>query len=391
MDTFKKLLASLCAGLLGLTLFGVAWANVGLSTIHDRVTVKNWFIKSDFYNQAVDVVLEKAKASADKNQPNDPNESNQKEDSGLGSLPINDPAIQAVAKQAFTPQLLQTSVEGFLNGTYDWLDGSSKDIAFSVDLSSAKQQLATGLGTYVENKVASLPVCPNNPAADDYDAFSATCRPAALSATQAGSEFSANLLKQDFLKDPVITADTLKIEGDGDQKTALTEDAKVAAVKTAYQRSSQTPLVLAILALVLAAAIVFLSSDRLRGIRRVAYIVVVIGVILLLIHAGLGAASTKLTDKLTLSGSESPQQTKLMIDFGKAVIGDVRSAIMPFVIGYIGAGVAGVVIINILKKRQAQHEGPEDKPTVETKDEPTPEPKEEPKPKEEKDKQESSK
>jgi len=389
MNTLKKLLASLFAGLLGLTLFGMAWANVGLSTIHNRTTVKGWFTKSNFYGQIVDVVLEKAKASADKEQPNGPNGPTQDKDSGIGSLPINDPAIQAVAKQAFNSQLLQTSVESFLNGSYNWLEGTAKDIDFRIDLTTAKQQLATGLGTYVTNRVAALPVCASNPNIEDYDAFSATCRPSVLSAAQAGSEFSANLLKQDFLKDPVITADSLKMEDDGSQKTALTSDSKVTAVKTAYQRSSQLPILLSLIAAVLATGIVLLSVDKLRGIRKASYVFVVTGVILLLIYLGLGAASTKLTDKLTLSGSGSPQQTKLMIDFGKVIISDVRSAFLPYTIVYLVLGIAGITVVYIIKKRQTPGGKPQGTATEDDKKEPETKPEEEPKPAE--DKQESEK
>ncbi len=348
MNFTKKILTSFFAGLLSITLFGMAWANIGLKTIHDRQVVKGWFEKSNFYNQVVDVVLEQAKDSANKN--NQVQSGQEQKNEGISSLPINDPAIQAIAKKAFSPELLKASVESFLNGSYDWLDGTSEDINFRVDLTSAKQQLTDGLGAYITNRTAALPVCP--PAqTTEFDGFSATCRPAALSATAAGANFSADLLKQDFLKDPIITSDKLKIKGDDGREVELSNDPKAEAIKTTYQRSSQLPWILAGLSLLLALGIVFISSDKLKGLRKASYVFFITGTILLLIFVSLSFGLTRGTDRLAETGAESPQQTKLMIDFAKAVVSDIKGALVTFTAAFLLIGIAGLIGAYLLKKR----------------------------------------
>lgn len=358
MNIFKKIVTGFIAGLLSLALFGMAWANIGLRTIHDREVVKGWFEKSDFYHQVVDVVLEKARDSATEQ------DEQQKSDS-VGSLPVNDPAIQSIAKQAFSPDLLKTSVESLLDGSYDWLDGTTKDIAFSIDLTSAKQQLADGLGAYVTNRTTALPVC--TPAqTGDFDGFTATCRPSALSAAAAGANFTSDLLKQDFLKDPIITSSKLKVKDDEGREVALSSDKKATAVKTAYQRSTQLPLALATLSLLLVLGIVFVSSDRLKGIRKASHVFLVNGLALLILFAGVGFSLTKGTDSLAETGAKTPQQTKLMIDFAKAVVSDIKGALLIYTVAFIVIGIAGIVLARLLKtKISSDNKNLDEEPTEE--------------------------
>ncbi|CAN5398902.1 hypothetical protein BH10PAT3_BH10PAT3_5370 [soil metagenome] len=349
MNILRKLFIGLLAGLLSITLFGMAWANIGVATIRDRQKVKGWFKSSNFYAQLPDVVLEKV--NNDKKNPSTPGEPSSAE----GDLPIKDPQIQAIVKQAFTPALLQNSVESVLNGTYKWLDGSAKGIDFSIDLTTAKQQFATGLGTYVTNRATSLPVCTDGQINGNFDGFNATCRPAAVSPADAGAIATADFLKQDFLKDPVITAKNLKADSaepnkEGNPRVPLEESAAVA--KTVYQRSGQLPLILGVLSLLLAMGIIFISRDRLRGIRRVGYVLVSTGVFLLITYLILGAGFTAASRKLAESNSDGPFAAKLITNFASSAIADVKSVLVWYVASFIGLGILACILPSILKKRQ---------------------------------------
>ena len=101
MNILRKLIVSLLALVLSATLIGTVYSSVGVATIHNRQTVKGWFNKSDFYRQIVGVVLEKAKLSG--------------KDTSIGSISVDDPEIQGIAKQAFNPSLLQKNVETALD------------------------------------------------------------------------------------------------------------------------------------------------------------------------------------------------------------------------------------------------------------------------------------
>lgn len=347
MNTSKKLLTSLLVGLLGLSLFGLASAQVGQATIHDREVVKGWFYESNFYEQIVDVVLEQAKQSEVDNK------SIQSVAGGLADLPIDNPDIQLIAKEAFNGKFLQESVEKVLDGTYSWLDGSSEQLNFTVDLTGPKLQFATGVGSYVTDRLATLPVCAGAQATPDYDAFTANCRPGYITATQAGDEYKTRLLSDNFLKNPVLTADNLVVKKADGTSVALAEHPNAASLKSAYQQSAQLPLILGIIAVLLSTGILLIDPLRWRSLRRVGYVFNVTGVIFLTTFLVLSYLFSNNKDKLTLSGSGSPEQTKLLLDFGAAVIGDITYVLSRFAIGYLVIGVLCFIISFILKKRQA--------------------------------------
>jgi len=94
-------------------------------------------------------------------------------------IPIDNPAIVAAANQAFTPQLLKSTTENVLNGTYAWLQGKTPTPSFTIDFSTAKKTFAQGVGEAAQKQLASLPVCTTAQAiqqGSDINAFSATCR-----------------------------------------------------------------------------------------------------------------------------------------------------------------------------------------------------------------------
>lgn len=334
----RKMTIGVLALLLSATLLGTVWSAVGQATIRDRTVVKGWFEKSNFYNQIVDVVLEKAKDSG--------------KNSATGSLSINDPQIQAVAKQAFTPDFLKRSIEGALDGGYNWLDGSAQDLNFSIDLTGPKQQLVAGLGAYVKDRAAKLPVCAAGDVTSDFDSFNATCRPAALSAEEAGKQTEAQLLKQDFLKDPVLTANSFKVKDSNGVEQPITKDEKAEVVRSVYQRSSSLPYILMATALVVSLGIVFISSEKWKGVRRVGYVFasnsIVLTVTYILLGVGLGTA----TKKLATSSAETPKQNQLAADFAAAVVNNIRGVLGLYAAIFIVIGVSCYVATHTLKKRQ---------------------------------------
>jgi len=350
MNILRRLFLSLLAGLLSASLFGLAWSNITISTIHNRTTVKSWFDKSDFYNKIVDVVLENAKDSGENSN----------------GLPINDPKLQAVAKQAFTPELLKNSVNSILDGSYNWLDGSKQNLDFKIDLTNAKQQLATGLGNYVTERAAALPACPGGTDISNFDGFNATCLPAGLSAQAAGDKARDDLLKQDFLKNPVITADSINLSKDKNAPATtskVTEDKKAQITRTAYQRSSGLPIILAVVSVLLALAIVFISSEKFKGVRRVGYILIVNGVILLVIYLVLNKAFSVASTKIQ-SGHSNFKAASLGISFAKVVLNSVQHVMIWYILAYIILGVAAIVASKMMTKgsKPAHAAAPTDTP-----------------------------
>jgi len=195
MNGLRKFGVGLLAMVLTALLYGMAGTHVGNSTIRSREAVKNWFVESNFYGQAVDVALEKAVSSTG---------------AGNFNIPVSDPGIQNVAKQAFSPTFLQQTVEQALDSGYGWLDGSKDKLDVKIDLTGPKDQLANGLADFVTNRVNGLPVCPAGTDFSNFDGYNATCRPGAISGQQAGDIAKQNFLDLDFLKDPVLSSNNIQ-------------------------------------------------------------------------------------------------------------------------------------------------------------------------------------
>lgn len=341
MNILRKLGTSLCAALLSIGLFGVAWSNVGAATIRDKETVKGWFDSSGFYTKVVDIVLEKVKEPG--KNTDDPVD-----------ISIEDPQIQAIAKGAFTPEVLKTNVEKFLDSGYDWLDGSTDKLAFSIDLTSAKQNLATGLGDYVTTKAAALPICATNEPIDDFDAFNAICRPRGLTPEAAGQQVTNKLLTGDqFLANPVLTSDDFKVKDKNGNEIPIDQKDEAKIARRVYRLSGFIPIMFGIVSLLAALGVIFISRDRLKGVKRVGYVLLATGVVLLITHIGLGVASSVASEKLgNKVEAGSSAQNKLLADGLRVVIDDVRSVLVIYTIGYISLGVIAIITGAVLKKRR---------------------------------------
>lgn len=351
MNILKKSLVGLFAGLLSTTLFVLAITQVGSATIRNKEAVKGWFTSSRFYDRVFDVALEQINSKKDENKGNTSNG-----DGGFGSIPTDDADIQATAKQAFNAAFLQKNVEGVVDSIYNWLDGKTNDLSFKIDLTESKQTLANGFGSYVSKRAATLPVCQAGALQGDFDGFTSPCRPRALSASQAGSEFTQKLMTGDFLKDPIISSDSIKLKSKDGVEVPLGRQEQATMFRSAYQRTEQLPIALAVAALLLIAGIVFLSATRLGGVRKIGVILTINGVLFAIVYFGLGFVYNKGKEQALTSTSSTAKQTNLMLDFVGAILHDVKAVFLNFAVAYIVLAVACFVAIRIYKKRNKSEE-----------------------------------
>jgi len=334
MNVLRRFGATLCAFILVFSLWALFWSTLFSATLRSRETVKSWFDESGFYTHIVDVVLESAKPD---------------EGSGESDIPISDPQIQAVAKTALSPEFLRQTVEKALDGTYDWMGGSSDALTVNIDLNEAKSKLINGLGDYATTKAAALPVCATNEPIDDFDAFVAICRPRGLTAEAAGQQIKTQLSSnQDFLKDPVITSDDLKIENAQGQKVAVGDSEQAKAVKRSYQFSGFAPIVAGILGLLSIAGIIFLSRNKITGMRRTGYIFASAGVLLGILYTSTQVLTTMLIE--TVKQGDQTQAFKDLVGTAISVVAtDVKKIVLIFTLSYIVVG-AILITVGIMKR-----------------------------------------
>lgn len=327
MNTLRKFIIVTSILLLSFSISGIVGAHIAEKTIKNRDTVKSWFERSNFYEGIAGVIGEKIAESTTKN----------------GGVVINDDAeVQKIIKEAFSSQMIKTNVESFINAVYAWLDGTSSTLQFSLDLRSAQQQIADGLAAYTTTRTSGLPVCVDQVAAEGFDVVSATCRPTALSPAEAGRLVKEAILGQDFLKNAVFTSQDLAITNPDGTKTPLDQSDAGTGIKSIYRGSSALMPVFIILGIISTGAILFLSSSKRLGLLWISLTLLANGLSLLFFYSIAGGILNATSNSLNISGT-NPATTSLIIDFVKAVVSDVRSAMTGYMYAFIGGGVASLV------------------------------------------------
>ena len=379
MQTLRKMTVGVLVSLLSISLFTMAWTSVSSATIRNKETVKSWFDKSDFYTQVPNVVI----ASIENNTISSSN--------GTDGLPISDSAIQKIIKDALNPGFLKTNVDAALDSIYAWLDNDQSDLSLKLDLTTLKNTISSGLSDYAKTRAAGLPVCGAVGNNSPVDPFSSTCLPKGVTSEQVGAIASENFLKQDFLKDPTITADSLKIKDKYGNSVPATSDVRVKAVRKSYHYSGFLPLALAVLSGLLVLGIIFLSVGRLKGIKRTGSVFLTSGIVFGVLYGGLIYIFNWAENNALQTQPAPTDQVKLGVSFAKVVLHDIEKVLLTYAVAYVAIGIGAKVVAHLLSKRNkpAKHEAnteevkasedkqpevetPEEKPAQE--EQPTPKP-----------------
>ncbi len=328
MNILRRIGLAVCAAILGISLLGIAWSHTSVATLQDRSTVKGWLHESGFYDKVVEAVLQNAEGQAELGQ----------------NIPVGDPAVQAVVKDAFNPQFLRENAEKVLDGVYSWLEGDTARPEFSVDIGGAKQRVAEGVGEYARITAAGLPACTPEQLAQftsGFDVFSATCLPPGVTPEQAGAEVRASILaNEDFLGDTMFTGDDLTVSVDGQETTLDNTDFR--QLQQAYRFSTLAPFVFALAAVVLAAGMLFLSPTKRQGVRRAGSVLLASGIVLGLTYLIASRGSSALSRYAEDISSQTDAGRDLAVSLANAITRDISGFLMWYAIVF---GILGIVAL----------------------------------------------
>ena len=298
---FRRFIVFLASSLFTLfLLLTVTTAAIAITVTPNNI--KTWLKNSKLYDGFVDAVLTSTK-NATASTP------------GTGAdNQLNDPALQAAAKAAFTPEFLQKSTENFIDGSFVWLDGKSPKPTFEIDMTSAKQNFANAVGKYALERYNGLLACARGQLPDTSDVLSITCRPAGLDITATVNQQIKELAtSKEVLGDPVITADSLSSQDKAQTKTFSERYSNIPKI---YRFSKVAPFILGVLSLLMAAIIIFVSADKRRGLRKTGVSLVAVAVMVFigiwLANFGLQRAQTALT-KVSTPETDLAQSTALSL------------------------------------------------------------------------------
>lgn len=326
MIWWRKSLVQIFSILLLISLVGSALAT-GANVAFSSANLKSKLSQSKLYEHFIDNAIKEGQKSAGSNDQS--NES--------GAVSLSNPNVQQAAKTAFSPQLLQQSVNTFLDSNYAWLQGKTGQPEFVIDLTAAKLSFAQQVGKYAQAHLAGLPVCTNAQLADtpdpaNIDPLAAICRPAQLSPEMAGAKVTQNIVTSDnFLGQPLITEQGLNISDQGTQSQPYYE--KLSKAPEAYQLGRKLPIILSFLALLSSLGIVLVAPLRRRGVRRISSVLFVAATILVAVKFISDFGLNKLEHKVFNSSSTLLQQP--LVDFAHRLQNQIVAINLYFGIAYL--------------------------------------------------------
>lgn len=344
MNILRRIGIVVCAGLLPLALVTLTWSHVAQNTVKDKEVVKGWLEESKFYDRAILGVLENSEGN-------------------VGDIPLNDPRVQQIVSEAFTSQFLRDSVTAVLDGTYGWLAGETAQPEFSIDIADAKNKLITNIGTYATEQAAQLPPCTQEQLAEfsnGFDAFSASCLPAGITAEQAGQQLQDELLaSQDFLGDTTFSgADLLATKTENG--STVGESLENSGAPEVYQASNTLLLITGVIAGLLVLAIVLLSANRISGLRRSGVILTGTGILIgfsFLITQQIAATAQK---GIQTTNEQSNAGKDLLVDLVGVVSRDVKGLLGWYTFAYLLIGVSFILLPLLLRKQARDAAGTQD-------------------------------
>jgi hypothetical protein len=194
------------------------------------------------------------------------------QDSTTIGIPLNIPAVQTAVQQALPNNVIEPAANQLISSVYSWMQGKTPNLAFQIDLTTARVNLANGIQQIAEQQAATLPTCSYsqlfaNPALATQNPLAATCLPPGITPTIVGSDAKQVILASKFLKSP-LTPQTLGIANNNQLKLPVDKNKSV-SLPHLYHELIESLYGSLVVAIASAATMIWLYRDHLKGIRRV--------------------------------------------------------------------------------------------------------------------------
>ncbi len=323
------------SGLLKIALLSLALTTAGWVTFGTPENIKEAAQESKLYDTIVTNVLESAK----------------QESAGQETqLPLDRPEIEQAAKDAFSSDQLNKNGESIIDGFYGWLQGSTEQPEFDVNLNEAKNRFAANVADYAQTRYEGLPACTLEQlrtTSPDIDPFTVQCRAPGISGQIVREKVLSNILgSNEFLQDGSFTTDDLPIDENG--KT-ITEN--LSSAPDAYKALSILPGIFGILSIVFAVGVLLLADTKRKGLKSIGITLLGTGVFLAIGSWLISLAFNQVNGQVV-----EPFQSSL-IGALKTLVADYNGALVKFAVGYVLLG--GIIILSLWYQKRQQKAIPE--------------------------------
>lgn len=273
-------------------------------------------------------------------------QANQKQ--GNEGIDVSNTEVKNTIVGCFPPNEIQKQTEAVIDDFYVWVQGKSQKLTFAFGLDQYKTCLSDSLAQHVQARLNGLPVCTtaNSPPGDDVDALNATCRPPGLNVAAETEKFRQNILAGEFLgKNGQVSADTIKNE----KGQTLTEQLKT--VPEVYQKTKLGIICAGVLALLLAIAVVVLSINWRKGLRKVSIIAMVVGGFMVALGWLLGAAIRKASSAVNPNTDLNNQLQNSALSVVQILVDDLRNWWVGLGLGLAVLGIAALLTLHFTKPK----------------------------------------
>lgn len=210
----------------------------------DNQYIKNVLVENQVYDRFLKSLIETNK--------------DQKISSGQ-SVKIGDPEIRKIILEAFPADKLKASTETVIDNTYSWLEGSSKELLFTIDLTENNQKLADGLSSFGISRLKTLPICTEYNSS--VDPFSAQCQPKNFNFESEQSILREQLLSgAGLFENPIYTQDIITKNS---QDNSTKED--IQKLPDYYRLAKITPFIAVFILTLLAVFIMLITKNKRYG------------------------------------------------------------------------------------------------------------------------------
>lgn len=248
MPYYRKLLIIISNSLFRFILFFTVSIIAASLLYTDKNYIPSVLVRNDAYNKVIPAILESNK--------------NQSLTVG-GEITLEDEEVQKIISDSFRADEIKVYTEEILASTYSWLEQDASKIEFNIDLTSNRQRLAESLSFFAINRLQSLPLCTGP--VPQIDPFSASCQPTLIDYAVERKDLENQLLTESgFLEDPIITEEIIT----GDEGSSAFEE-QYRLVPTFYSLARFVPLYVSLLLIFLALIVIFSSSTRKIGMRKI--------------------------------------------------------------------------------------------------------------------------
>lgn len=207
------------------------------NTILNKTVVFGWLNQSGAYSNVVEVIVSPQSEGTDEF--------------------LDQATLSGAISKTLSPDFVRQTVESVLNPTYDWLQGKSDQITFTIDFSQQRPELQKQLASAMVQEFKELPECTS--AFSDFGKDTPTCIPKGSSPEQAAADLARRSVEStSFLSEP-ITQDSI----DTSKLPNLTY------MRTVFSLAPILLIVLPITVALLATTFIITSPNKFHGLQAV--------------------------------------------------------------------------------------------------------------------------